>query len=159
MFTVGLYILAGILLLASLAVDRKKTIMALTKAWKALENILPIFLSIMLIIGIGLAVLSPQAISRLIGQRSGWMGIMLAAIIGSVTLIPGFVTFPLAAALLRGGAGFIQIVVFISTSMMVGVVTIPVEIRYFGRKVTMIRNTLALAFSFLVAIAIVAVLR
>jgi uncharacterized membrane protein YraQ (UPF0718 family) len=145
-------------LLVSFAKDKKRTIMALKKAWKSFENILPLFLSIILIIGIMLALLSPQVISRLIGQQSGWFGIIVAAIIGSVTLIPGFVTFPLAASLVKSGAGFIQVVVFISTSMMVGIVTIPVEIKYFGRKVTYIRNSLAFVLSFIVAAMIGAVL-
>jgi uncharacterized membrane protein YraQ (UPF0718 family) len=106
-----------------------------------------------------LAVLSPQTISKLIGQQSGWIGIIMASIIGSITLIPGFVAFPLAAALLKSGAGFIQIAVFISTLMMVGVVTISVEIKYFGPKAIILRNGLAFIFSYLVAIAIGMVLK
>lgn len=35
--------------------------------------------------------------------------------------------------------------------MMVGIITIPVEIEYFGKKVTIIRNLLAFIFSFIVA--------
>lgn len=151
MFTAGFYVFVFILLLLSFINDKKKTKMALIKAWKSFENILPLFLSIILIIGIMLSILSPQVISKLIGQQSGWTGIILAAVIGSVTLIPGFVTFPLAAALLKSGAGIIQIIVFISTSVMVGVVTLPIEIKYFGRKVTYLRNLLALIFSFGIA--------
>lgn len=128
--------------------------MGLKKSWKSFENILPLFLSIILIIGIGLAFLSPPVISKMVGEQSGWLGIMAAAFVGSVTLIPGWITFPLAASLLKSGAGFIPITVFISTSMMVGVVTLPVEIKYFGRKVANFRNALALVFSFVVALVI-----
>jgi uncharacterized membrane protein YraQ (UPF0718 family) len=134
--------------------DKGKTKMALKKAWKSFENILPQFLAILIIIGITLAVLSPETISRLIGDQSGWLGMLMAAMIGSVTLVPGFVAFPLAAALLENGAGFMQIAVFISTLMMVGIVTLPVEIKYFGKKAALIRNSLAVAFSFVVAIVI-----
>ncbi len=151
MFTTMLYFLAGVLLLISFVKDKEKSLLALKKAWKSFENILPLFLSIILIIGMMLAFLSPQEISKLIGQQSGWLGIIVAAIIGSITLIPGFVTFPLAASLLKSGAGFTQIIVFISTSMMVGIVTMPVEIKYFGRKAAYIRNSLAFIFSFIVA--------
>lgn len=158
MFTILLYFFAGVSLLISFAKDKGKTMLVLKKAWKSFENILPLFLSIILIIGMALAVLSPQEISKWIGHQSGWAGIMIAAIIGSITLIPGFVTFPLAASLLKSGAGFTQIIVFISTSMMVGIITIPVEIKYFGRRVTYIRNTLAFIFSFIVAAVIGGVL-
>ena len=159
MFTIALYILAIVLLCMSFLKDRKKTKMALVKAWKSFENILPQFLSILIVIGIMLAVLSPNTISGLIGQQSGWIGIVIASVIGSITLIPGFVAFPLAAALLESGAGFMQIAVFISTLMMVGIVTIPVETKYFGKKVTLLRNGLAFAFSYIVAIVIGVVLK
>ena len=159
MFSVGLYVLVFILLIISFIKDKKKTIIALKKAWKSFENILPQFLSIILIIGIMLAILDPQIISILIGQKSSYIGMIIAAIIGSVTLIPGFVKFPLAASLLKGGAGFMPIVVFISTSMMVGVVTMPVEIKYFGKKVTFLRNFSALFFSFIVAFLIGVILK
>lgn len=158
MFTLILYLLAGALLILSIIKDRKKTKIALKKALKAFENILPQFLSILIIIGIMLAVLSPETISKLIGQQSGWLGMVIAGIIGSITLIPGFVAFPLAAALLKSGAGFMQIAVFISTLMMVGIVTIPLEIKYFGRKAAILRNGLAFALSFAIALIIGVVL-
>jgi uncharacterized membrane protein YraQ (UPF0718 family) len=133
--------------------------MALKKAWKSFENILPQFLSILMIIGIMLALLSPETISKLIGKQSGWIGMVIASIVGSVTLIPGFIAFPLASALLKGGAGYMQIAVFISTLMMVGIVTMPVEFKYFGKKAAILRNVLAFLFSYFVAIVIGVVLR
>ena len=84
---------------------------------------------------------------------------LMASLVGSVTLIPGFVAFPLASVLLKNGAGFMQIAVFISTLMMVGIVTIPLEIKYFGKKAAILRNSTAFAFSFIVAIAIGVVLK
>lgn len=159
MFTYILYILTILLLILSFFKDRQKTKAALIKAWKSFENILPQFGTILLIIGIMLAILSPEIISGLIGQQSGWWGMIISSIIGSITLIPGFVAFPLASALLKNGAGFMQIAVFISTLMMVGLVTLPMEIRFFGRKAAFLRNSLAYLFSFVVAIAIGMVLR
>ncbi|AKN31586.1 permease [Clostridium carboxidivorans P7] len=151
MFTIGLYLLAFVLLFISLFKSRKKTLLALKKAWKSFENILPLFLSILFVIGIMLAILSPQVISKIMGQQSGILGIMLAALIGSCTVIPGFVTFPLAATLLKNGAGMVQITMLISTSVMVGIITIPIEAKYWGMKATYIRNSLALVFSFIIA--------
>lgn len=143
--------MAMVLLAVSFAKDMKKTRMALKKAWKSFENILPQFLAIIIIIGIMLAVLSPDTISRLLGRESGLLGMIMASIIGSITLIPGFVAFPLASALLKNGAGFMQVAVFISTLMMVGIVTIPVEMKYFGKKATIARNALGFVFSFVIA--------
>lgn len=148
------YILYGItilLLCTSYYKDKKKTKMALKKSWKSFENILPEFLGVIMIVGVLLAVMNPQVISRIIGGNSGWFGVIVAAVVGAVTLIPGFVAFPTAAMLVENGAGYMQIAAFVSTLMMVGVVTIPVEIKYFGKKLTILRNIFAFIFSFLVA--------
>jgi uncharacterized membrane protein YraQ (UPF0718 family) len=157
MFTYVFYAVAITLLILSAIKDRQKTKKALQKAWKAFENILPQFLGIIVLAGILLAFLNPQLISRVIGRKSGWAGVAGAALMGSVTLIPGFIAFPLAALLLQNGAGVSQIGAFVSSLMMVGVVTLPVEIRFLGRKVALLRNLLSLAFSFLVAFVIGAV--
>jgi uncharacterized membrane protein YraQ (UPF0718 family) len=151
--TIALYIIAFGALLASIIKSKEKTKFALKKAWKSFENILPQFLSILIIIGVMLSILTPEQISRLLGNESGWIGIIIAASIGSITLIPGFVAFPLAAALLKSGAGYMQITAFISTLMMVGVVTLPVEMKYFGKRATILRNVQAFIFSIIVALA------
>ena len=148
------YGLAVIGLAVSFFKNRKKTLLALKKAWKAFENILPQFLVVLLVVGVMLAVLNPQVISKLIGAESGWYGTVIAAVIGAVTLIPAFVAFPMAGMLLNAGAGLMQIGAFVSSLMMVGVVTMPVEMKYFGKKLTIFRNLLAFLFSFVVALII-----
>lgn len=152
------YIIAILSLIISFIKSREKTKMVLKKAWKSFENIMPQFLSIILLIGVMLAVLTPEQISMFLGKESGIMGVIMAAFIGAITLIPGFVAFPLASALLHNGAGITQIAAFVSTLMMVGIVTIPVEIQYFGKKVTIIRNLSAFVFSLVVAMVMGGVL-
>ncbi len=146
------YILAIVLLIISYFKDKNKTKESLKKAWKSFENILPQMLGILTSVGIIIAFLNPETISKLIGSSSGYLGIALAAIIGSITLIPGFIAFPTAAILLQNGAGYMQIGAFISSLMMVGLLTMPMEIMYFGKKSTFLRNSMAFAFSFIVAI-------
>lgn len=148
------YILYGttiVLLLISFFKDKSKTKKSLKKAWKAFSNILPEILVVISLVGVLLSILNTNTISKIIGSDSGWFGVILSSIIGAITLIPGFVAFPTAAILLDNGAGYMQIGAFISALMMVGIVTIPVETKYFGKKLTILRNVLALIFSFVVA--------
>jgi uncharacterized membrane protein YraQ (UPF0718 family) len=154
MQTAVFYILAGGLLSLSYIKDKGKTKKSLMKAWKALENMLPQLLGIVLLVGVMLAVMNPDTISSLIGSSSGWMGTAIAAVVGAVTLIPGFIAFPTAALLLQGGAGYMQIGAFVSSLMMVGVVTLPMEVKYFGKKSTITRNLFAFIYSFAVALII-----
>jgi uncharacterized membrane protein YraQ (UPF0718 family) len=158
-FTLALYFLAAAGIAASFARDREKTVKALYIAKESFLRILPDFGTVLVIIGIMLTFLSPATISNLLGRESGTWGMLAAAAVGSATLIPGFVAFPLAKSLLDGGAGIPQVAVFISTLMMVGVVTGPLEVSYFGKRATLIRNGLSLLFSFVVAYIMGAIIR
>ena len=151
MSTYILYGITIILLSISFIKDKSKTKMALKKAWKSFENIMPQFLVVILFVGILLTYLNPETISLIIGEKSGAFGVIMASLVGAVTLIPGFIAFPTAALLLENGAGYMQIAAFISSLMMVGIVTIPVEMKYFGKKMTLLRNGFAFIFSFIVA--------
>lgn len=151
MFNASLYALALIFLVVSYSKDKKKTKQALKKAWKSFENILPQFLAIIVSIGIMLSIIDAETITHFLGANSGILGTVGAAFVGAITLIPGFIAFPLAAALIDNGAGITQIAAFVSTLMMVGVLTIPLEVATFGKKVTFIRNGMAFIYSLLVA--------
>lgn len=149
-----LYAVTAALVILSFSKDRKKTKKSLLKAWKAFENILPQFLGIIALVGIMIAVLNTEVIGKIIGSSSGWLGVFLASLIGAITLIPGFIAFPTASILLQSGAGYMQIGAFISSLMMVGVVTIPLEMKHFGKKATLLRNGLAYVFAFVAAFVI-----
>lgn len=138
----------------SYANDKKKTKQALMKAWKPFNNLLPDFAGILALIGLVLTVLSAETISQVVGAESGFLGMVIASLVGAITLIPGFIAFPMASSLLERGAGVMQVGVFVSTLMMVGFITLPLERKHFGPKVTYLRNALSFVFSFIVAIVL-----
>jgi hypothetical protein len=61
--------------------------------------------------------------------------------------MPSFVAFPLGANLLQHGAGYPQIAGFISSLMAVGIVSLALEIKYFGKRTALLRNLTALIAS------------
>jgi uncharacterized membrane protein YraQ (UPF0718 family) len=152
METILLYLAAGIGLGISFFKDINKTKMALKKALKAFEGILPQFLVVLILVAISLSVLDTATISRFLGTKSGVLGVLAASLVGAITLIPGFIAFPAAAALLQNGAGATQIAAFVSSLMMVGVVTLPMEIKHFGKRATFMRNSFAFVFSLIAAL-------
>lgn len=154
MRTAYLYGVTAALLALSFWKNRQKTRKALRKAWKSFVGIAPALLGILVLVGVLLAVFDAEFISRTIGERSGWLGVVLSALVGAITLIPGFIAFPTASVLLENGAGYMQIGAFVSALMMVGVATAPMEIDYFGKRITLLRNAMAFLFSFLVAFII-----
>ncbi len=152
MDTLILYIVALVFFIISALKDRDKTKIAFKKGIKALEGILPQFLTVLVFVAVVLAVFDAEMISRFVGEKSGLLGTIAAALIGAITLIPGFVAFPAAGELLRNGAGTVQIATFVSSLMMVGIVTLPMEIKYFGKRAAIARNSLAFIFSFIAAL-------
>ena len=83
-----------------------------------------------------------EIIVKFLGKDAGLTGYLFAAIAGSIALIPGFIAYPLAGILVKTGVSYPVIAVFITTLMMAGIMTLPIEIKFFGVRVSLIRNTL-----------------
>jgi len=149
-----LYIVAGLALLVSLAFSREKTIRALKIAARRFIRILPAFLIMLVLISVVLYLLPDELISRYLGSDNRFTAVALASLLGSVTFMPGFITFPLAGILLQKGVTYMVIAAFTTTLMMVGVLTAPIEKAYFGLKVTIIRNVISFGIALAVAVAI-----
>ena len=139
-------VLSGI----SFALDRQKTLAGFKRGWKMFRNVLLPFLNILVLVSIMLYFIPPSVISNYLGANSGVLGFSIAALVGAVTLIPGFISYPIAAGLIQQGASYAVVATFMTTLMMVGVVTLPLEIRYFGKRVAITRNVL----NFFAAVAI-----
>ena len=146
-----LYILAFILLILSFFKDKSKTLKAIKLAFKSFESIMPQFLGLIIFIGLILAILNPETISKLIGSDSGFLGVLISSAIGSIALMPTFVAFSTGNSLLQNGAGFAQVGALISTLTLVGVMTLSLESKYIGKKAAFLRNFIAFLFSFIVA--------
>lgn len=149
-----LYGICIILCIISFIKDKEKTKQAFINGLKSLENIMPQFLFIAILVGVILSILNPASISNLIGKDSGLSGITISSILGSITTIPTFVAFSTGDSLLKSGAGYAQVASFISTSTMVGILTLSLEAKYIGKKAAFYRNCIAFIFSFVVAIMI-----
>jgi uncharacterized membrane protein YraQ (UPF0718 family) len=126
----------------SFILDRKKTLAGFKKGWKMFKNVLFPFLFILILISILLYFIPPSLISEYLGANSGIIGFTIAALVGSIALIPGFISYPIAAGLIEQGASYAVVATFMTTLMMVGVVTLPLEIRFFGKRVAITRNVL-----------------
>lgn len=152
--TVVLYGLAALGLALSWRSDQGKTRAALAKARASLLVVLSPLVTVILLVALVLTALPPSILSRLVGAQSGFLGVLLASVAGSLTLIPGFAAFPMAKMLLDNGAGIVQVGVLVSTLMMVGMVTLPMERSIFGWKAAVARNVLAYGHSFIVGLAL-----
>jgi len=146
-----IYTLLALGLVLSLVKSREKTKKAFKVAGKSLLKTAPALLGMLGIVGLILGLLTPEKIASLIGAEAGFLATITAALIGALTLIPSLVAFPLAGSLLRSGATVMTISAFITTLVMVGVVTAPMEMKVLGKKFTLLRNGLGIIAALLIA--------
>jgi uncharacterized membrane protein YraQ (UPF0718 family) len=147
-----LWAVTAIALTVSLVASRRKTLAALRVAGLRFARILPALLTTLVLFAVAITLVPREWIHRMLGADSGAVGMATAVLVGSITLMPGFIAFPLSGALLKQGVPYTVLAAFTTTLMMVGVLTYPLERQYFGRNVTLARNAVALMIALIVAV-------
>lgn len=153
-----IYSLLAVGLIASFVKSREKTMKACKIAGKAFVKTAPSLLTVLGIVGLTLGILTPEIIAKVVGAESGIMATLIASVLGAITLIPSLVAFPLAGSLLRSGATVMTISAFVTSLVMVGIVTAPMEIKELGKKFTLLRNGLGFLAALLIAMVMGVVL-
>ena len=151
MFIAVVWGVAAAGLLLSWTKSREKTRAAIRFFRRSFLSLAPSIVAIIWTIGFILTFLPPGLILKTIGRDAGFQGVIIAAAFGSVVLIPAFIAFPLAASFLRQGADVRAIAAFVTTLVMVGVITAPLEVKFFGNRFTFWRNSLSFVFALVIA--------
>ena len=147
----GLYVVTGLSLIVSFIINQEKTIQGLKRGWMKFYKTLPSYLMLLILISIVL-LLSEDLIVEYLGQDNIFLGLLFSLGVGSVTMMPGFIAYPLARILLQRGVPYMVIAGFVTSLMLVGVVTYPLEKSYMGRKATIIRNIMSFVVAGLIAL-------
>ena len=148
----SIYIATILAVVVSLIADRGKTLKAFQVAGRKMLKIAPAFLTMTILVSIVLYLVPDETISRYLGQESKVLGLLIAYALGSISLMPGFIAFPLCGMLLEKGVLYMVLSGFSTTLMMVGIMTFPVERAYLGTKVALLRNLIYLVVAVVVTI-------
>ena len=151
-FTIVFWVIAIILTAISLIKDKKKTFEAMKKSRGMMGNMMSEILAIIFLIGLVLTFIPPQTIKSVLGSANTFISTVVSAFVGSITLIPAFVAFPLVGSLVDVGASIVPAVAFLTTLTMVGAVTFPLEKKEFGTKFALTRNALSFGFALVIAL-------
>ncbi len=151
-FVIAIWVLTLAFLLFSFSKSKAKTKKALKMALGMGKNMLLSILSIVFAIGLIFTLISPEEIAAYIATHSPLLATLGGALIGTVTLVPAIIAFPLVGTLVDAGVHVVPSVAFLTTLTMVGIVTLPLEKKAFGRKFTIVRNSLSFVFAILVAL-------
>jgi uncharacterized membrane protein YraQ (UPF0718 family) len=107
---------------------------------------LPLLLLAFLVAGLVQALIPRELLARWIGESSGLRGILIGTVAGG--LMPGgpYVNLPVAAVLVRAGAGVGTMVAFLTGWSLWAVARLPMEVGILGWRLTLAR--LACTFFF-----------
>jgi uncharacterized membrane protein YraQ (UPF0718 family) len=147
-----LYIVTLLALVISLIANGKKTLNAARIALKRFLAILSAFLTMLILVSFVLFLLPDKLITQYLGSDNILTGVLCGSLFGSITLMPGFIAFPLCGILLKKGVLYMVLSAFTTTLMMVGVLSFPIEKAYFGTKVAILRNSLSFLIALVVAV-------
>lgn len=152
-FTLVVWVGTFVFLGFSFAKDKVKTKQALKMAFGMGKGMLASIFSIIFAIGLILTILPPAEIAKFLSEQSVLLSTIGGALLGTITLVPAFIAFPLVGTLVDAGVSVVPSVAFLTTLTMVGLVTFPLEKKEFGVKFTAVRN--GLSFLFAISIALV----
>ncbi|PRR80464.1 permease [Clostridium vincentii] len=151
-FTMILWVITVTWFIWSIIKDKKKTLNSIKMSSGMMKNMMGEIIGILFLIGLLLTFIPPDTINDYMGKSNTFIATITSAFVGSITLIPAFVAFPLVGSLVNAGANIVPVVAFLTTLTMVGVVTFPLEKREFGTKFTVIRNSLSFVFAIIIAL-------
>lgn len=139
-------------LFISLLKNKEKTKQSLKVAIRSFFRVLPMVFIIIIFIGLLLGFVPQSQISRLVGEQAGLGGVLVVALLGAVLHVPSLISFPLAASLLESGASITSVAVFITSLTMIGVVTLPLEIKILGKKMALLRNGISFGIAIVIGL-------
>jgi uncharacterized membrane protein YraQ (UPF0718 family) len=107
--------------------------------WDLLLEIAPMLIFSFIIAGMIQVLIPAEIISKWVGAESGFRGVLIGTMIGSLTPSGPFVSMPIAAGFLRAGASIGTVVAFMTAWSLLGIGRMPMEFGIMGWQFTMIR--------------------
>ncbi len=144
--TIIMGVIAIVLLFIGFQRGGGEHILGLKSAGNMLLQIAPLLIFAFIVAGMIQLLVPIEMVSKWVGAESGFRGILIGMGVGSLTPGGPFVTLPIAAGLLRAGAGIGTMVAFVTAWSLIAVSRLPMEVGIMGWKFSLIR--LACVFFF-----------
>jgi uncharacterized membrane protein YraQ (UPF0718 family) len=114
-------------------------ISGMKSAYNMTIEILPLLIFAFIVAGMVQVLIPQDLLSSWVGEESGLRGILIGSVAGG--LAPGgpFVSLPIAAGLLRSGAGVGTMVAFLTGWSLWALTRLPMEVGILGWKFTLVR--------------------
>jgi len=155
-----IYLLIALVLLGiSLLKEKQRTKEAIKATVKIFYVVMPVLIFVFVLMGLIQAYISRETITSILGQKSGILGILYAEIVGCIALFMPPAVFPFGGYLHDNGASYGSIAGFVFTAILIGITTLPVEIKFLGKRFTIARNIFTFILAFFIALLMEVILR
>ena len=114
-------------------------IRGLQSSLNMIVEILPLLIFAFIVEGMAQVLLPRELLSKWVGAESGVRGIFIGTIAGGLSPGGPFVSLPVAAGLLRAGAGIGTMVAYLTSWSLWAVSRLPMEVGILGWRFTIIR--------------------
>lgn len=137
--TIIMGVLAAVLLGIGMRRGEGQHMDGLRAAGEMTVGILPLLLFAFITAGMIQVLLGQEVVARWVGQESGLRGILIGTVAGGLTPGGPYVSLPIAAGLVKSGAGIGTMIAFITSWSLWAVGRLPMEVGIMGWKFTLVR--------------------
>jgi uncharacterized membrane protein YraQ (UPF0718 family) len=137
--TIILGTLALVLLLIGYFNGQGQHISGMKSALNMTVAILPLLVFAFIVAGMVQVLLPQELLAKWVGAESGMRGILIGTVAGGLSPGGPFVSLPIAAGLLRAGAGIGTMVAYLTAWSLWAVSRLPLEVGIMGWKFVLIR--------------------
>ena len=137
--TAIMFVLSIIFVLVGYWKGQQQHIAGMKLGMKMIIEILPLLFFAFILAGMVQVLIPKETISKWIGIESGMKGILLGTVAGAIAPGGPYVSLPVAAGLLKSGAGIGTMVAFLTGWSLWAITRLPLEIGILGWKFTIIR--------------------
>jgi uncharacterized membrane protein YraQ (UPF0718 family) len=136
--TVVMFMIALALFIVASLQGEGKNITGLKSAWSMTWQILPLLIFALITAGMVQVLIPKEVIAKWVGDESGIRGILLGTLAGAFTPGGPYVSLPIAAGLLKAGAGIGTMVAFVAAWSLIAVSRLPLQVGIMGWRFTWI---------------------
>lgn len=143
--------LAGLLILMAYVKNPSLPMEGLKAGGKLFWDILPAMILAFVAAGMITKVLPRELLTQWMGEGSGFRGLVVASVAGSLTPGGPFIQFPIVAALLKSGAGIAPLMTYVSAWALLSVNRFLIfEMPILGLKLSVVRMAASLVFPIMI---------
>jgi uncharacterized membrane protein YraQ (UPF0718 family) len=139
-------------------INKNKLKISLKKSKKALFEMLPIFLGTILLVSLLNALIPKDFYINLFQKGNIFINSLIGSLVGGISVGTPMVSYIIGGELLDKNISIAAISAFLVSWVTIGVLQIPLEISFFGKKFTFYRNIFSFIFSIIIGIIIFLIL-